>query len=129
MISSMSEPASRFSNTVATGIRVPLKTHAPLRFPGMLSTAGHCDQSRVAMFLPSFHDPLFLSHFDGGVTRGMFVYAVKHRREAYESNCQTPQAEPSYRPSATFRAPAPPPEDRRVGGSARPECRDRTQLA
>src|SRR5271157_4530746 len=57
MISSMSEPASRFSKTVATGIRVPLKTHAPLRRPGTLSTAGHCDQSRVAVAMacsPSF---------------------------------------------------------------------------
>src|SRR5208337_1250706 len=35
MISSMSEPASRFSKTVATGIRVPLKTHAPLRLQHM----------------------------------------------------------------------------------------------
>jgi hypothetical protein len=26
-----------------------LDTHAPLRLPGMLSTAGHCDQSSVAM--------------------------------------------------------------------------------
>src|SRR5208337_5158045 len=28
-------------------------THAPLTLPGMLSTAGHWDQSRVAMILPS----------------------------------------------------------------------------
>jgi len=33
---------------MATGIRVPLKTQAPLTFPGMLSTAGHCDQSSAA---------------------------------------------------------------------------------
>jgi len=32
-----------------TGIRVFLKTHAPLTLPGMLSTAGHWDQSSVAM--------------------------------------------------------------------------------
>jgi len=31
--------------------RVPFKTHAPLTLPGTLSTAGHCDQSRIAMFL------------------------------------------------------------------------------
>src|ERR1039458_3756903 len=30
-------------------MRVPRNTHAPLRLPGMLSTAGHCDQSRFAM--------------------------------------------------------------------------------
>jgi hypothetical protein len=38
MISSTLAPASRFSKTVATGIRVPRKTHAPLTFPGMLSS-------------------------------------------------------------------------------------------
>jgi hypothetical protein len=27
------------------GLRVSLNTHAPLTFPGTLSTAGHCDQS------------------------------------------------------------------------------------
>src|ERR1700676_5169865 len=52
MISSMLEPASRFSKTVATGIRVPRNTHAPLRLSATLSTAGHWDQSRVAMLLP-----------------------------------------------------------------------------
>jgi len=40
---------SRFSKTVATGIRVPRKTHAPLRLPGTLSTTGHCDQSSAAI--------------------------------------------------------------------------------
>src|SRR5580700_6523409 len=49
MISSMLDPASRFSKTVATGVRVPRNTHAPLRLPGTLSTAGHCDQSRAAI--------------------------------------------------------------------------------
>ena len=34
--------------TVATGRRVPLNTQAPLTLPGMLSTAGHRDQSRAA---------------------------------------------------------------------------------
>src|SRR5438552_9413875 len=55
MMSSMLAPASIFSKIAATGIRVPLSTHAPLILPGMLSTAGHCDQSRLAMFqlLPS----------------------------------------------------------------------------
>src|SRR5258706_11450563 len=68
MISSMVAPDSRFSNTVATGMRVSLNTHAPLTLPGMLSTAGHCDQSRVAMFLPPFHRKLFAT-VRGGVTR------------------------------------------------------------
>src|ERR1039457_368217 len=49
MISSILEPASRFSKTVATGIRVSRNTHAPLRLSGTLSTAGHCDQSRLAI--------------------------------------------------------------------------------
>src|SRR5580692_5122631 len=49
MISSMLEPSSRFSKTVATGIRVSRNTHAPLRLSGTLSTAGHCDQSRIAI--------------------------------------------------------------------------------
>src|SRR5437763_17180206 len=48
MISSRVAPASRFSNTRETGIRVPLNTQAPLTLPGMLSTAEHCDQSRIA---------------------------------------------------------------------------------
>jgi hypothetical protein len=39
--------ASRFSNTAETGMRVLRNTHAPLRRPGTLSTAGHCDQSSV----------------------------------------------------------------------------------
>jgi hypothetical protein len=37
-----------------TGIRVSLNTHAPLTLPGMLSTAGHCDQSRFAIIWISF---------------------------------------------------------------------------
>jgi hypothetical protein len=45
----MLAPASRFSKIADTGMRVPFKTHAPLTLPGTLSTAGHCDQSRVAM--------------------------------------------------------------------------------
>src|SRR5712671_4754357 len=39
----------RFSKIAETGTRVPRKTQAPLTFPGMLSTAGHCDQSRLAI--------------------------------------------------------------------------------
>lgn len=45
----MSDPHSRFSKIVATGIRVSLNTHAPLSLPGTLSTAGHCDQSRTVI--------------------------------------------------------------------------------
>src|SRR5436305_12876840 len=45
-------PSSRFSKTVATGRRVPRKTHAPLTFPGTLSTAGHCDQSSAIAVSP-----------------------------------------------------------------------------
>jgi hypothetical protein len=30
-------------------VRVPLKTQAPLTLPGMLSTAGHCDQLSEAI--------------------------------------------------------------------------------
>jgi len=47
--SSMVIPSSRFSKTVATGMRVPRKTHATLTFPGTLSTTGHCDQSSPTM--------------------------------------------------------------------------------
>src|SRR5579871_1258064 len=54
MISSMLAPTSRFSKTVATGMRVSLNTHAPLRLPGTLSTAGHCDQSKLAIFASLF---------------------------------------------------------------------------
>src|ERR1017187_5635777 len=44
-----SRSRSRLSNTTETGVRVSRNTQAPLRLPGMLSTAGHCDQSRLAM--------------------------------------------------------------------------------
>src|SRR5580698_4702942 len=50
----MVAPTSRFSNTADTGIRVSRNTHAPLSLPGTLSTVGHWDQSRVAMFWLSF---------------------------------------------------------------------------
>src|SRR5277367_766503 len=46
-------PTSRLSNTTETGVRVSRNTHAPLRLPGMLSTEGHCDQSRAGIFSPS----------------------------------------------------------------------------
>src|SRR5204862_5241649 len=50
--SSMVIPSSRFSKTTATGVRVPLNTHAPLTLPGTLSTAWHSDQSSAAMDRP-----------------------------------------------------------------------------
>src|SRR5713101_10181787 len=61
MISSMVAPASRFSKTADTGMRVSRNTHAPLNLPGTLSTAEHWDQSRVAMFRP----PLLLTFYHG----------------------------------------------------------------
>src|SRR5580693_5788245 len=58
MISSILAPASRFSNTEETGIRVSRNTHAPLSLPGTRSTAGHCDQSSAAMTSLSSAAPL-----------------------------------------------------------------------
>jgi hypothetical protein len=46
-----------------TGVREFRNVQAPLTLPGMLSTAGHCDQSRIALFLPSFHHSLLPSFF------------------------------------------------------------------
>jgi hypothetical protein len=50
------------------------KTHAPLRLPGTLSTAGHCDQSRLPamMSAPSFRltRTVTLRRFNGFVTSG-----------------------------------------------------------
>ncbi len=34
--------------TADTGTRIPRNTHAPLTFPGTLSSAGHCDQSSMS---------------------------------------------------------------------------------
>jgi hypothetical protein len=46
----------KFSKIAETGTRVPRNTHAPLTLPGMLSTAGHCDQSRLLAMIcaPAF---------------------------------------------------------------------------
>src|ERR1700730_11215234 len=71
MISSMVAPASRFSNTMETGIRVSLNTHAPLTLPGMLSTAGHCDQSRFAMICAPFFQVIVTVDYTPG--RGFFL--------------------------------------------------------
>src|SRR5579863_3352329 len=51
VISSTVAPASRFSKTAETGIRVSRNTQPPFNRPGTLSTTGHCDQSRFAMVL------------------------------------------------------------------------------
>src|SRR6266481_6249182 len=61
MMSSTLAPASRFSKMADTGILVPFRTHAPLTLPGMLSTAEHCDQSRVAI-PSSLHSIVVLDH-------------------------------------------------------------------
>jgi len=57
IMSSRLAPASRFSKIVATGMRVPRSTQAPLTLPGTLSTAAHCDQSSAAIRL--FQCPTF----------------------------------------------------------------------
>jgi hypothetical protein len=60
MMSSTLAPASKFSNMTETGMRVPRSTQAPLTFPGMLSTAGHCDQSSapVPLVYPKSRGPV-----------------------------------------------------------------------
>jgi len=65
----MLAPAFRFSKMTETGMRVPLSTHAPLTFPGMLSTAGHCDQSSAAMEGFSFRSFYTKSPFVGVVPK------------------------------------------------------------
>src|SRR5713101_3348597 len=55
IISSMLMPSSRFSKMVATGSRVPRKTHAPLTFPGTPTTAAHFDQSSAIGAPPFFY--------------------------------------------------------------------------
>ena len=45
--SSTVAPPSRFSNSAATGTRVPLKSQAPLTFPGTRSTAAQLLQSSM----------------------------------------------------------------------------------
>src|SRR5580692_5117152 len=42
----------------STGKRVFLSSGAPLTLPGMTSTKGQSDQSKVAMLVPSFHRSL-----------------------------------------------------------------------
>jgi hypothetical protein len=52
----------------AIGMRVPRKTHAPLSLPGTLSTAGHRDQSSIAVAISR---NLYLSTVDRNM--GVFV--------------------------------------------------------
>src|SRR5260370_4638545 len=64
-------PASIFSKMTEAGMRVPLSTQAPLTFPGMLSTAGHCDQSSAAtegFSFRSFYTVSWVSGECGGRT-------------------------------------------------------------
>jgi hypothetical protein len=47
----------KFPKIAETGTRVPRNTHAPLTLPGILSTSGHCDRSRLcAMICAPFSD-------------------------------------------------------------------------
>jgi len=46
LVAQVFAPASMFSKIAETGIRVPLRTQAPLTLPGTLSTTGHFDQSK-----------------------------------------------------------------------------------
>jgi PilZ domain len=69
----MLAPASRFSKMADTGIRVPFRTHAPLILPGMLSTAGHCDQSSATL-LPLIYRIAFVILSD--------KQDVEHRRDS-----------------------------------------------
>src|SRR5713226_6916674 len=86
IISSMLAPASRFWKTMATGMRVPLSTHAPLTFPGMLSTAGHCDQSSAATEGFSFRLFYTKSQFVGVVpkTEAQKDHTFKNQRRKGE---------------------------------------------
>jgi hypothetical protein len=74
-------PASRFSNTADTGIRVSRNTHAPPSRPGTLSTAGHWDQSRRAILLSSLQG-------NSTTEMGAALRASMHR-EAFVSKRRT----------------------------------------
>src|SRR5665213_1431241 len=84
VISSGDIPASRFEKTVCTGMRVPLKTQAPLTLPGILSTALHCDQSRFAIAqtpLPRLRPRKRKTHrkLRGGPRNGVLLQKPFHR--------------------------------------------------
>src|SRR5712691_317115 len=94
IISSMLAPASTFWKTMATGIRVPLKTQAPLTFPGMLSTAGHCDQSSAATEGFSFRSFYTQSPFVGVVpkteTQNAHPFKSQRQKGGAAASCQKP---------------------------------------
>src|SRR5882724_4044428 len=92
MISSMVMPSSRFSKIVATGMRVPRKTHAPLTLPGTLSTAEHCDQSSTIRKSPKNDCLLILVHF----TRVSNIRTVISRQQ------KTPQRKSGWLHAATL---------------------------
>jgi hypothetical protein len=60
--------------------RVSRNIHAPLRLPGMLSTAGHCDQSGVAVAieLRSFFQVTSSREGKAVTRRAVHVQAVGH---------------------------------------------------
>jgi hypothetical protein len=76
MISLIEAPTSRLSKTTETWVRVSRKTHAPQCLPGMLSTAGHRDQSSVAIFLPSHR--CFIPHLRGVTCRQPLQHGVDY---------------------------------------------------
>ena len=62
MTSSTVRPAFKFWKTVATGMRVPLNTHAPLRLPGTLPHGGTLGPVEVRHVL-TFHHLSRVPHF------------------------------------------------------------------
>src|SRR5882724_8248291 len=62
MMSSTLAPYSRFSKIIDIGIRVSRSTHAPLTFPGTLSTDGHWDQSIAPAGFSAFSAARFCNH-------------------------------------------------------------------
>src|ERR1700681_631763 len=85
----MVAPASRFSNTADTGIRVSRNTQAPLSLAGTLSTAGHWDQSSVAMFRLSFIVALY--HGSATVSRaGMGNMSAFGKGVGYANEARLP---------------------------------------
>jgi hypothetical protein len=77
--------SSRFSNTVATGIRVSRNTHAPLRLSGTLSTAGHCDQSSVAVAM--LCTPSLRIRYGGGLRGYLGNDILSMRGLAFQEGC------------------------------------------
>src|SRR5216683_6184759 len=85
----MVAPASRFSNTADTGIRVSRNTHAPLNRPATLSTAVHWDQSSMfALF--SYRD--YLPRLGGCVTSSSLASAELNERRINDGIASTQAA-------------------------------------